>query len=178
MEYFGHRKVSYLNGGLAKWTGENRAVSTEAPEPSPTEYKAGSANNEIYVDAEYVLKNLRNDSVAIVDARGTDEYTGENNEEKNKRVGHIPGAVDLGFYATNFNEDGTLKSVDELKSIYESKGVTRDKEVITYCQGGVKVCNDYFVLKYMLNYPNVKVYVGSWGEWANRLDPEKYPVEK
>jgi thiosulfate/3-mercaptopyruvate sulfurtransferase len=178
MEYFGHRKVSFLNGGLSKWKMEKRDVKTSAPAPSPTKYTAGSPNNDIYIDAENVLKNLNNSNVAIVDARGTDEYTGENNEEKNKRVGHIPGAQDLGFYETNFNKDGTLKSAEELKAAYESKGVTRDKEVISYCQAGIKAGNDYFVLKHVLGYSNVKVYIGSWGEWSNRLDPEKHPIEK
>jgi thiosulfate/3-mercaptopyruvate sulfurtransferase len=127
------------------------------------------------VDAAYVMKNLKNSNTVLVDARGHGEYIGEVNNEKNKRVGHLPGAVDLGFKVTNFNADGTLKSADELRKLYEAKGITKDKEVITYCQGGIKASNAYFALKHILGYPNVKVYVGSWGEWANRTDN---PIEK
>ena len=178
MEYFGHNKISYLNGSLTKWIKENRATAKEMPAVKPLTYKAESPNEAIRADAAYVLKGLKNPKVAIVDARGTEEYTGKNNKEENKRVGHIPGAVDLGAYETNFKEDGTLKSADELKAIYEAKGITKDKEVITYCQGGIKAGNSYFVLKHVLGYPDVKDYVGSWGEWGNRVDFEKYPIEK
>ena len=95
----------------------------------------------------------------------------------NKRTGHIPGAINLPFAPTNLNKDGTFKSVNELKATYESKGVTKDKEIISYCQGGIRAAHTYFVLKHLLGYPKVRNYVGSWGEW-NRLDPNKYPVEK
>ncbi len=179
MEYFGHKKVSYLNGGLAKWYKENRPATVEVIKVTPTKYMAGSPNESIRVDAKYVLKSLKNPNVVLVDTRGTDEYIGENNKEKNKRVGHIPGALDLGYYVTNFNQkDGTVKSADDLTAVYEKNGVTRDKEVISYCQGGIKASNAYFILKHILGYPNVKVYVGSWGEWGNRVDFNEYPIEK
>ncbi len=177
MEYFGHKKVSYLNGGLAKWNKENRPSDSGEKKAEPGKYTAAPANESMRADAAYVLGKLGKDNVAIVDARGTDEYTGENNSEKNKRIGYIPGAQDLGYYTTNFNaKDGTLKSAAELKAIYEAKGVTKDKEVIVYCQGGIKAANAYFALKHLLGYPNVKNYVGSWGEWGNRVDFNKYPI--
>jgi thiosulfate/3-mercaptopyruvate sulfurtransferase len=176
MEYFGHEKVSFLNGGLAKWNKENHPAEGGMKMADPGDYKAASPNESIRVDAPYVLKSMNNKNAVLVDARGTDEYTGENNSEKNKRVGHIPGALDLGYRATNFNEDGTIKSAEELKTVYEAKGVTSDKEVITYCQGGIKAANAYFTLKHVLAYPNVKVYVGSWGEWGNRVDFNTYPI--
>ncbi len=177
MEYFGHKDVSYLNGGLQKWNSEHRKSTSEAPQAAPTKYKAASPDKSILVDAKYVLGKLNKSNAVLVDARGTDEYTGKVNVGQSKRVGHIPGALDLGYYKTNFNtSNGTLKSAAELKAAYESKGVTKDKEVIVYCHGGVKAANAYFVLKHILGYKNVKNYVGSWGEWANRVDFNKYPI--
>jgi thiosulfate/3-mercaptopyruvate sulfurtransferase len=177
MEYFGHKNLSYLNGGLAKWNIEKRVGENGMKQAEPGHYKAGTPDESIRITAENVLKNLNNSKVVLVDARGTGEYEGEINNDKNKRVGHIPGALDLGYYKTNFNtSDGSVKSVAELKSAYESKGVTKDKDVIAYCQGGIKGAIAYFAIKHMLGYQNVKVYIGSWGEWSSRLDFDKYPI--
>lgn len=178
MDYNNHKKISYLNGGFDKWNQEKRETTGEATKIKPTAYSAEPINESIRADAEYVLKNLKNSKVVIIDTRGADVYKGEVNEvESNKRVGHIPSAVNLNFFTTNLKEDGTFKSIEDLKSVYEAKGVTKDKEVIVYCQGGVRASHTYFVLKHLLDYPRVRVYVGSWGEWSN-LDPAKYPVEK
>jgi thiosulfate/3-mercaptopyruvate sulfurtransferase len=174
MEYFGHKNVSYLNGGLAKWNKENRPSEGGMKKAEAGNYKVGSTDESIRIVAEDVLKNLNKPNVVLVDARGTGEYTGEVNNDKNKRVGHLPGALDIDS-KDNFASDGTLKSAADLKALYESKGVTRDKEVIAYCQGGIKASNAYFVLRHVLGYKNVKVYVGSWGEWSG-LDFNKYPI--
>lgn len=174
MEYFGHKNVSYLNGGLAKWNKENRPSEGGMKQAQPGNYKVGATDESIRIVADDVLKNLNNPKVALVDARGTGEYKGEVNNDKNKRVGYIPGALDIDS-KINFNADGTLKSAADLKAVYESKGVTKDKEVIAYCQGGIKASNTYFVLRHVLGYKNVKVYVGSWGEWSG-LDFKKYPI--
>ncbi len=177
LEYFGHKKVSYLDGGMSKWIKEKRQIEKGAPaKVTPTKYNA-KPDPSILADADYVLKNLKNPKVVIVDTRSPAEYTGKN-RMGNKRTGHIPGAINLPFASTNLNEDGTFKSINDLKATYESKGVTKDKEVITYCQGGIRAAHSYFVLKHLLGYPNVRNYVGSWREWGNRLDPKKYPVEK
>ncbi len=177
MKYFGHKNISYLNGGITKWNEENRETTGKPAKITPTKYNA-VPDESIRADADYVLQNLKNPKVAIVDARDACEYDGTKNVGYNKRTGHIPGAVNLNFHPTNLNKDGTFKSVEELKAIYESKGVTKDKEVITYCQGGVRAAHTYLVLKHFLGYPKVRNYVGSWGEWGNRLDPAKYPLEK
>ncbi len=176
MKYFGHKKVSYLNGGTSKWMREKNEITGKPAQTAPATYKA-TLNESIFANADYVLKNLKNPKVAIVDTRGLDEYTGKN-AMGNKRTGHIPGAILLNFYPTNLNKDGTFKSVNDLKAAYEAKGVTKDKEVITYCQGGIRAAHTYFVLKHLLGYPKVRNYVGSWGEWGSRLDPAKYPLEK
>jgi thiosulfate/3-mercaptopyruvate sulfurtransferase len=176
MEYFGIKNISYLNGGLAKWNKENLPTEEGMKQAEPGTYKVTSTNEAIRADASHVLGSLKNENAVLVDARGTGEYTGEVNNDNNTRVGHIPGALDLDSFKTNFNAgDGTVKSPEELKALYESKGVTRDREVITYCQAGIKASNAYFFLKHILGYPNVKMYVGSWGEWANRTEN---PIEK
>ena len=177
MKYFGHKKVSYLNGGIKKWSGEKHKTASGAPPKVESAKYTATADASILADADYVLKNLKNPKVAIVDARGTDVFSGKVKEsEANKRVGHIPGAIDLMFVATNLNSDGTFKSVENLKAAYESKGVTKGKEVITYCQAGVRSAHTYFVLKHILGYSNVRNYVGSISEWSG-LDPTKYPME-
>jgi thiosulfate/3-mercaptopyruvate sulfurtransferase len=169
-EYFGVDKVSYLNGSLAKWNKENRPTEAGMKKAAPGSFKVASTNEDIRTDAAHVLGSMKNDGTVLVDARGTGEFKGEVNNDKNTRVGHIPGAHDLDSYATNFNDDGTAKSASDLQKVYDTAGVTKDKEVITYCQAGIKASNSYFYLKHVLGYSNVKVYVGSWGEWANRTE--------
>ncbi len=176
MEDFGHEKISFLDGGLAKWNVEGLASEGGMNKSAPGEYKAGNRNEAIRIDAAGVLAALGKS--AIVDARGTAQYTGAENNDKNKRVGHIPGAADLDSVSTNFNADHTIKSVADLKAAYEANGITADKNVITYCQAGLKASNSYFILKHVLGYKNVKMYVGSWSEWGNRVDFDKYPIEK
>lgn len=177
MKYHGHEKVSFVNGGITKWIKENRVMTSDATKVSPAKYNS-SPDGSVYATADFVVKNIKNPKTAIVDVRAADEYSGQNSLGMNKRVGHIPGVTNLEFRSTNLNADGTFKSVNDLKAAYEAKGVTGDKEVIIYCQGGIRAANTYFVLKHILGYPNVKNYVGSWGEWGNRLDPATYPVEK
>lgn len=175
MKYFGHNNVSIMNGSLDKWEQEGRKTDGNPPTIKSATYKAAAGNKSIYIDGASVLDNLKNKGVAIVDTRAADEYTGEKKESYIKTAGRIPGAVNLNFYPTNRNGDGTYKSAADLKAAYEAAGVTKDKEIITYCEAGPRAADAYFALKELLGYPNVKVYVGSWMEWGN---DEKYPVEK
>ncbi|RJQ52396.1 MAG: sulfurtransferase [Nitrospiraceae bacterium] len=177
MDYFGHNNVSILNGGMKKWADEKRETTSDPAKITPTAYKAAAPDASIFADADYVLKNIKNPKVALLDTRAHDEYTGAN-PLGNKRAGHIPGSVNVDYYITNLNPNETFKSVGDLKAAYESKGVTKDKEIISYCQGGIRAAHSYVVLKYLLGYPKVRNYVGSIGEWANKLDPAKYPLEK
>lgn len=177
MKYFGHDKVSYLDGGIKKWIQEKRVTTGKPAIVNNTKYSA-RPDDSIFATASYVLQNIGNPDTVILDVRSVDEYTGKANPVENKRTGHIPGAINMNFYPTNLNSDGTFKSGKELKAEYEAKGVTKDKEVIIYCQGGIRAAHTHFVLQYLLDYPRVRNYVGSWGEWGNRLDPAKYPVEK
>ena len=176
MKYFGHSKVSILNGVFAKWNKEGRETTGKPTKIKNTQYKVAPADESVRTGAGYVLQNLKNPKVVLVDSRSSDEFVGK--EDRNKRKGHIPGAINLNFFPTNHNSDGTYKSIEDLKALYEAKGVTRDKEVIAYCETGPRATDTYFVLKDLLGYPNVKVYIGSWSEWGNRLDPEKHLLEK
>ena len=178
-DYFGHKNLSLLNGSIGKWMNEGRPTAGGPAKITPATYTA-APNTSLLANADNVLSNLNNPKAIIVDVRSEQEYTGAGSPPgiENKSMGHIPGAVHLDFFSTNLNNDGTFKSAAELKSAYEAKGVTKDKEVIAYCQGGVRAAVTAFALEKVLNYPSVRNYVGSWGEWGNRLDTAKYPIEK
>jgi thiosulfate/3-mercaptopyruvate sulfurtransferase len=175
MKYFGHETVGILNGSFDKWNTEKRKTESGAAKAGNVTYQTKSPDSSIYSDAAYVLKNLKNANTVIVDTRGADEYTGEKKIDYIKGKGHIPGAVNLNFYPSNRIGAGLYKSVEELQKSYEAAGITKDKEIITYCEGGPRAGDTFFILKNLLGYPNVKVYVGGWLEWGN---DEKYPIEK
>jgi len=181
-KYYGYKDLRLMNGGRKKWLVEDRAVSKEMPRYSTGNFKAADADNSIRVFLNYVKGSLgRDDRVAMVDVRSLKEYTGdilappEYPTEHAQRGGHIPGAKNIPWsYAVNDN-DGTFKSRDELKKLYESNGITPNKEVIAYCRIGERSSHTWFVLKYLLGYPDVKNYDGSWTEWGNMIDN---PIEK
>ena len=174
-DYFGHKKVSLLNGTITKWMNEGRATDGGPAKITPATYKA-TPNASLLATADDVLKNPK---AVILDVRSAGEFKGtEDPTKQNKKLGRIPGAVNLDFFSTNLNNDGTFKSANELKASYEAKGVTKDKEIIVYCQGGVRAAVSAVALEHVLGYPKVRNYVGSWGEWGNRLDTTKYPIEK
>jgi thiosulfate/3-mercaptopyruvate sulfurtransferase len=177
-DYFGHKNLSILNGTIAKWMNEGRPTEEVPSKITPATYKA-TRNASLLANADDVLKNLKNPIAVILDVRSAGEYNGtEDPTKQNKKLGRIPGAVNFDFFSANLNNDGTFKSANELKAAYEAKGVTKDKEIIVYCQGGIRAAVSALALKDILGYPNVKNYVGSWGEWGNRLDSAKYPIEK
>lgn len=178
-DYFGHKKLSILNGTATKWINEGRATAAGPAKITPAAYKA-TPNASLYATADDVLKNLKNPKAAIVDVRGTDEYKGVSSPPgiQNKQLGRIPGSVNIDFFSANLNNDGTFKSANDLKAAYEPKGVTKDKEIIVYCQSGLRAAVSAVALKNILGYPKVRNYIGSWDEWSNRLDTAKYPIEK
>lgn len=178
-DYFGHKKLSILNGSAAKWMNEGRATAEGPTKITPATYKA-APNASLYATADDVVKNLKNPKAVILDVRGTDEYKGAGSPPgiQNKQLGRIPGAVHADFFSANLNNDGTFKSASDLKAAYEPKGVTKDKEIIVYCQSGLRAAVSVVALKHILGYPKVRNYVGAWDEWANRLDTAKYPIEK
>ena len=183
-KYYGYKDVRLMNGGRKKWLIEDRLVNKDIPQYSQGNFKVSDADNSIRVFLNNVkgsLDKVRKDRAALVDVRSPKEFTGEILApleyplEQAQRGGHIPGAKNIPWSDSVNDNDGTFKSIDELKELYESKGVTPDKEVIAYCRIGERSSHTWFVLKYLLGYPIVKNYDGSWTEWGNMVAS---PIEK
>ena len=177
-KYYGYKDVRLMNGGRKKWLEEDKPVTKDIPSHAKGNFNASEPDSSIRVFLKYVRDTLG--SKILVDVRGPKEFTGEilappeYPTEHAQRGGHIPGAVNIPW-GQAVNEDGTFKSADELQKLYQSKGVAADKEVISYCRIGERSSHTWFVLKYLLGYPNVKNYDGSWTEWGNMIDN---PIER
>jgi thiosulfate/3-mercaptopyruvate sulfurtransferase len=180
LKYYGHKDVRLINGGRKKWVEEKRPLTTEATKVTAAKYRATSPDESIRARKEDVFGILEKKKVGdLVDVRSGDEFTGKiiappGMTETAQRGGHIPGAANIPW-AQAANEDGTFKSPEALKALYESKGVTGKNEVIAYCRIGERSSHTWFVLKYLLGYDNVKNYDGSWTEWGNLVGA---PIEK
>lgn len=171
LKIYGHSDVRILNGGRKKWIAEKRPLVKDVTNPKPAEYKSTALNLELRAYLPQVKAAAKGKAFAIVDVRSPDEFTGKllapaGLPETCQRGGHIPTAKSIPW-AEACNKDGTFKKAGELKEIYENKGVTPDKEVITYCRIGERSSHSWFVLKHLLGYPAVKNYDGSWTEWGN-----------
>ncbi|MCS7146118.1 MAG: sulfurtransferase [Nitrososphaerota archaeon] len=177
---YGHDKLSIMDGGRKKWMIEERELVKEIPSYPPSSYRVSKIRYEYRVLLPDVRARLGSPTVALVDVRSPDEYTGkilappEYPTEHAQRGGHIPGAVNIPW-ARALNDDGTFKPIEELRKLYEAAGVTADKEVITYCRIGERSSVTWFVLKELLKYPKVRNYDGSWSEWGNVVGT---PIEK
>ncbi|MBI4182513.1 MAG: sulfurtransferase [Proteobacteria bacterium] len=178
MKIYGHKDVRLMNGGRKKWLAEGRALTKEAPKVPPTTYRAFDPDLSIRAFLPDVQKALGG-GLGLVDVRSPDEFSGKilappGLPETCQRGGHIPGAKSIPW-GQACNEDGTFKSADDLKKLYEGKGITPDKPVIAYCRIGERSSHSWFVLKYLLGYKDVKNYDGSWTEWGNLV---RAPVER
>jgi thiosulfate/3-mercaptopyruvate sulfurtransferase len=165
--YFSHEKVRMLDGGFEKWKREGYPIETKSNGLKHSRFM-GKPNSKIVADANEVRRAINNKNVVIVDARSTQEYNGS--EVRAARKGHIPSAINIDW-ARNI-ENSIFKSKEKLSKIYSK--IPTNAQIITYCQGGYRAANTFFVLK-MLGYKDVKVYIGSWGEWGNKLD---LPIEQ
>src|SRR5579884_1490757 len=180
LKYYGHRDVRLLDGGRVKWLADNREQTRNVPSYSPASYSVQAPHSDIRALRDQVLLSLGRNGFALVDVRSPAEYSGELiapanlPQEGAQRGGHIPGAANIPW-GTAVREDGTFKSADELRQIYGSKGVTPDKEVIAYCRIGERSSHTWFALHYLLGYPHVKNYDGSWTEWGSLIG---VPIEK
>ncbi|EKV00012.1 rhodanese-related sulfurtransferase [Leptolyngbya sp. PCC 7375] len=166
---FGHENVNVLNGGHQKWIAESRPVTTEFSTFAPTQYQAKPLDSKLRVLKADVEASLKEPDQVLLDVRTPEEYRGEvfmmKPPEGQERAGHIPGAVHV-EHTDTVNDDGTFKSFNDLKHLYSQQGITPDKEVFPYCAIGGRSAFIWFVLKYLLGYPNVRNYDGSWNEWS------------
>jgi len=180
LKYYGHKDVRLINGGRKKWLEEKRPLTTEATKVARAEYHASKPDESIRARKEEIFAAVEKRRPAdLVDVRSADEFTGKiiappGMTETAQRAGHIPGAANIPW-AQAANEDGTFKSADALKALYDGKGVTGAGEVIAYCRIGERSSHSWFVLKYLLGYDKVKNYDGSWTEWGNLIGA---PIEK
>ena len=180
LKYYGVKDVRLMNGGRKKWLEEKRPLTTDAPKMTAASYKATGPDETLRARKEDVFAVLeKKKSGALVDVRSVDEFTGKiiappGMSETAQRAGHIPGAANIPW-SQAANEDGTFKSAEQLKALYEGKGVKNDEQTIAYCRIGERSSHTWFVLKYLLGYDNVKNYDGSWTEWGNLVGA---PIEK
>lgn len=179
LKLYGHKDVRLMNGGRKKWLAEGRELTTDKPAVQAVSYKAGDADNSIRAFLPEVMQAERTRSHGMVDVRSPDEFSGKvlsppGLPETCQRGGHIPGAKSIPW-GQACNEDGTFKSFDELKALYEGRGIAQDKPVIAYCRIGERSSHSWFVLKYLLGHKDVKNYDGSWTEWGNLVAA---PVER
>ena len=168
LEYFGHEDVHVLDGGYDAWEMAAHPVSRDPVKPEGASFKARPVADRL-ATAETILKGLDDGGCVVVDTRTDGEYHGT--EARAKRGGAIPGAVHIEW--KNNVEDGAYKNADDLAAIYAPAGVTPDKDVSAYCQGGYRSAHAYLALR-LLGYEKVRNYISSWAEWGER---EELPIE-
>jgi len=158
--YLSHPDAVMLDGGMKKWRQDNMTIETKQNNFRPTSF-TGKINPSIISGFENIRDNL--DKLKIIDARSAGEYDGTT--VRAAQSGHIPNSINVDWNL-NLNEDGTIKEDSELSKLYE---IPKDSEIVTYCQGAYRAANSFLALK-KIGFVNVRVYLGSWGEWGNRLD--------
>jgi thiosulfate/3-mercaptopyruvate sulfurtransferase len=169
LEYFGHPSVQVLDGGFPAWVAAGRDVSRDA-DPPPKSTWTGKRDHRVLATWRDVRASLGRPDAVLLDTRTDGEYEGAT--VRARRAGAIPGAVHI-EWTQNLAPDGQFKPASELQQMYEDAGVSPDREVITYCQGGYRAAHSYLALR-LLGYPRIRSYVGSWKEWGDRDD---LPIE-
>ncbi len=170
LRYYGHEDIRLLNGGVKGWVNSGGETTSIVPEVTPTDYSLKEPNMNMITDLDFVNANLDNSDVTLVDARPTDQYTGENVRPGIGRGGgHIPGAINVPGSVT-WDENMMIKSYEDLVSIYEDAGVIKDQKIIAYCHNGNLGAYTWFVLNELLGYPDVVLYDASMLEWSNNQD--------
>ncbi len=180
LEYYGHAEKRLLDGGRAKWVAEGRPMTRGRPRLPTTNYKINAVQESVRALREFVLDSVRTNGRPLVDVRSPAEFSGEllapENlpQEGSQRGGHIPGAINVPW-SMAVAEDGTFKPIAELQEIYESNGVSPDKEVIAYCRIGERSSHTWFVLRYLLGVAKARNYDGSWTEYGSLIAA---PIER
>jgi thiosulfate/3-mercaptopyruvate sulfurtransferase len=174
LQLFGHTKVKLIDGGRLKWIQEGKPLTTQVPTYSPTRYLApqrDDARHRAFRDT--VLTHIERRQ-PLIDVRSPEEFRGERlhmpdyPNEGALRAGHIPGAENIPWSRAVNPEDGTFKTAPELRQIYmEEHQLRPGDDILVYCRIGERSSHTWFVLTYLLGYPNVRNYDGSWTEWGN-----------
>ena len=186
LKIYGHQDVRLLDGDRFKWTNEDLPLTTDVPAIQPTTYQAKSPDWTLRAHRDLILDGIDRPNRVLVDARTVAMYNGE--DARGAAIGgHISGAINVPAGAKELknrtyrwrtpttNDDGAFKSVNELHDLFSSRGITSDKEIITYCKLGGLSSHMWFVLKFLLGYPEVREYDGSWTEWGNLVG---VPIEQ
>ena len=181
-ELFGHRNARIMDGGRKKWEDEGRPMTTEVPSYPPAEYPVPERDDErIRAFRDDVMEHLETRG-KLIDVRSPDEFKGiklhmpEYPQEGALRGGHIPGARNVPWARAVNPDTGEFRPADELRAIYEEEqGLSPDDDVIAYCRIGERSSHTWFTLHYLLGYPRVRNYDGSWTEWGNLV---RAPIEK
>ncbi len=164
LDTLGHKKVGILNGGWERWTSRKHPATQVFPSLSPNKF-FGKVIRETLAEKKWLLDRLTAKNVVILDARPQKQYSGEEGEEIRK--GHIPGARNVYWETTLEGEDIRVwKRKEDLEKLLSESGVTKDKEIVVYCREGREASHLYFTLKYVVGFPNVRLYRGSWVEWS------------
>lgn len=173
LDYFGHPDASQLDGGFGAWQREGRPVTRDAVPPRSSGWTVGRSDERLATWRQ-LRGRLGAADIAVLDTRTDSEFFGST--VRARRGGVVPGAVHI-EWTRNLDESGAFRPASELRQMYETAGVTSDKEVISYCQGGYRAAHGYLALR-LLGYPRVRNYIGSWKEWGDRDDlPIETPAE-
>ena len=170
LELFGHPNVRLLDGGVRAWEAAELPLTTESAAPTVTSW-SGDRHSNLLATWRDVADRLERADVAILDTRSDGEYCGTN--VRAARGGAIPGAIHI-EWTRNLGPDGAFKPASELIALYQGAGITPEREVVSYCQGGYRAAHSYLALR-LLGYPRLRSYLGSWKEWGDRVD---LPIEK
>ena len=174
LKIYRHEDVRIMDGGRQKWLKEGRELSTDSVSRAPSHYQVATPDRSIRAMRDYIIKNLGKQGFKLLDTRTIEEFTGKLSsapgipQSEIYRNGRIPGAIHIAWDDA-VSLDGSFRPVEELRKLYEEQDLSSSDEIVPYCRLGVRASYSWFVLKYLLGYPRVRNYDGSWTEWGNSV---------